>query len=160
MPQTDGPIWTPNSWIGSHWHSRKRLSCLWFARSVVSKGRRFRGPPPLKRAWARRDASWFKEARLEAKRPTITERYRNTSLRNRFNDLLPPDAPRCDSVDLGIPRRFRAHLTQFLHSSQLHLFQYVAMFLGTLRCVHWDPPLRASFQGVYPLRPSRASRAS
>jgi hypothetical protein len=62
--------------------------------------------------------------------------YRNTSLRNRFNNLPLEDAPCCDSVSVRILRRFRAHLTQFLHSSQLHLFQYVATFLGTLRYVH------------------------
>jgi len=66
-------------------------------------------------------SEWLKEHAWKAILARLTERHRNTSLRNRFNDLPPPDAPRCDSVNLCIRRRFRSHLTQFLHSIRFHL---------------------------------------
>jgi len=72
-------------------------------------------------------SEWLKEHAWKAKWPKITERYRNTLLRNRFNDLPPPDAPRCDSVNVCIRRRFRAHLTQFLHSSRFRLPRPVSL---------------------------------
>jgi hypothetical protein len=65
--------------------------------------------------------------------PASTKKHRNTSLRNRFNDLPLCDAPPCDLLNAGIRRRFRDHFTQFLHSSHLHVLQYVATFLRTLR---------------------------
>ena len=64
---------------------------------------------------------------------TLTEPYRNTSQRSRCNDLSARNLARCDSVNLGISHRFRTHLTQFLHSSQLHLPLYVVVFVGTRR---------------------------
>ena len=72
-------------------------------------------------------SEWLKEHAWKAKWPKITERYRNTLLRNRFNDLPPPDAPRRDSVNVCIRRRFRAHLTQFLHSSRFRLPRPVSL---------------------------------
>ena len=54
------------------------------------------------------------------------------SQRIRFNDLDLHAARRCNTVNVGISRRFQAHLTQFLHSFRLHLFRYVRMFFGTL----------------------------
>jgi hypothetical protein len=62
-------------------------------------------------------SEWLKEHAWKAKWPTVTEQHRNTALRNRFNDLPSQDAPRCDSVKVGILRRFRPHLTQFLHNA-------------------------------------------
>ena len=75
---------------------------------------------------------------------SCTERHRNTSSRNRFNDFPPQNASRCEPVNVGVRRRFRADLTQFLHSSQLHLFQYVTTFLGTLRDVCRTPDVITS----------------
>jgi hypothetical protein len=81
-------------------------------------------------------SEWLKEHAWKSKRARNTEQHRNTSLRDRFNKLPPRNAPRCDSVSVGILRRFRPHLTQFLHSSQLHLSQHVATFRGTRRYAH------------------------
>jgi hypothetical protein len=65
-------------------------------------------------------SEWLKEHAWKANLARLTERHRNTSSRKRFNDLRSQDAPRCDSVNAGIPRRFQAHLTQFLH--RLHWY--------------------------------------
>jgi hypothetical protein len=40
----------------------------------------------------------------------------------------------CDAVNVGVRRRFRADLTQFLHSSRRHLFVYVVVFFGMRPC--------------------------
>src|SRR5204863_9534525 len=75
----------------------------------------------------------------------ITKQYRNTSPSNRFNDFLPQNASRCEPVNVGVCRRFRGHLTQFLHSSERHFFAYSGMFVGTCRD---DRPGRWMRQGV------------
>ena len=41
--------------------------------------------------------------------------------RGRLGGLTQFSVPRCDAVNVGISRRLRAHLTQFLHSSRFHL---------------------------------------
>jgi len=53
-------------------------------------------------------SEWFKEQAWKAILAMRTKRRRNTSQRNRFNDLHQQDAPRCDSVNVRIRRRFRA----------------------------------------------------
>jgi hypothetical protein len=67
-------------------------------------------------------SEWLKEHAWKAISVMPTKRHRNTSSRNQFNDLPPQDVSRCDAVNDGVRRRFRPHLTQFLHSSGLHLF--------------------------------------
>ena len=71
-------------------------------------------------------------ARLES---DFGEAHRATSrtLRRAINSTtcLVENAPRCDTVDVGIRRRFRAHLTQCPHDSALHLTAYVGMFFRT-----------------------------
>jgi hypothetical protein len=59
---------------------------------------------------------------------TLGKRFRRGSRSN--------NARRCDTVNVGIRRRLRAHLTQFLHNSQRHLLVCVGMFFGTLRSQH------------------------
>ena len=78
-------------------------------------------------------SEWLKEHAWKAISARLTERHRNTSSRNRFNDLPRRNAPRCDPVNVGICRWFRAHLTQFLHNSALHLTASVGMFFRTRR---------------------------
>jgi len=74
-------------------------------------------------------AEWLKAHAWKAISATLTERHRNTSSRNQFTDLQPRDATPCEPVNIGVRRRFRLHLTQFLHSSQAHLVACVAMFV-------------------------------
>jgi hypothetical protein len=78
-------------------------------------------------------SEWLKAHAWKAIVASITKQHRDTLLRIRFNDLRRQDAPRYEPVNLSVCRRFRGHLTQFLHNSQFHLLVYVTMFLGTLR---------------------------
>jgi hypothetical protein len=44
------------------------------------------------------------------------------------------------NVNVGVCRRFLGNLTQFLHSSQLHLLVYEAMFVDVRRRLRgWHP---------------------
>ena len=76
-------------------------------------------------------SEWLKEHAWKTNPATLTERYRITSSRNRFNDFPPQNASRCEPVNVGICRRFRGDLTQFLHSSERHFWAYSVMFVGT-----------------------------
>ena len=67
-------------------------------------------------------SEWFKEHAWKTNPATLTEWYRNTSSRNRFNDFPPQNASRCEPISVGICRRFRGDLTQFLHSSERHFY--------------------------------------
>ena len=78
-------------------------------------------------------SEWLKEHAWKAKRAIGKERHRNTSPHSQFNDLSSLDARRCDSVNVGISHRSRARLTQFLHTSQLHVLAYVLVFFGRRR---------------------------
>ena len=78
-------------------------------------------------------SEWLKEHAWKAISYTLTERHRNTSWRNRFSDLALQDAARCDSLDLSIRRRFRAHLTQFLHNLRADLSRWRASSSGEER---------------------------
>src|SRR5215218_8001418 len=78
-------------------------------------------------------AEWLKALALFMNAAAPTERHQNTSSRNRFNDFPPRNASRCEPVNVGVYRWFRGDLTQFLHSSERHLFAYAAMFVGTKR---------------------------
>jgi hypothetical protein len=71
-------------------------------------------------------------ARLESDSGDSHRVMRKHSSRNQFKDFPPHDESRCEPVNVGVRRRFRPHLTQFLHSSQLHLLLYVTVFFGTL----------------------------
>ena len=66
----------------------------------------------------------------KAMRATLTERYGNTSSRNQFNNFPPQNASRWDAVNVGVCRRFRGHLTQFLHSSEGHFYEYPGVRIG------------------------------
>ena len=66
-------------------------------------------------------AEWLKAHAWKAIPASITKRYRHSSFRRRSNDLASRSAPRCDSVIVGISRRFQAHLTPFLHSASHRL---------------------------------------
>ena len=101
-------------------------------------------------------SEWLKEHAWKAKRPTITERYRNTSLHNRFNDLSPPDAPRCDSVNLCIRRRFRAHLTQF-PASLVPVRRDVPRYASVRPS---NPPLRCDHPRELPVGPENRCEAT
>jgi hypothetical protein len=68
----------------------------------------------------------------------LTESYGNTSSRNRLNDFPPQNPSRCEPVNARVCRRFRSGLTQFLHSSRHHLFQYAAMFFRVCSSVCVD----------------------
>lgn len=54
-------------------------------------------------------------------------------VRTRFNDLAVQSPPRCDAVNVGVRRRFRPDLTQFLHNSESHLSRYMATFPNARR---------------------------
>src|SRR5712691_10556751 len=90
-------------------------------------------------------SEWLKEHAWKAIVASTTKQHRNTSRRNRFNDFLLQNASRCEPVNVGVCRRFRGHLTQFLHSSERHFFAYSGMFVGTYR---HDRPGRSMRQGV------------
>jgi hypothetical protein len=66
-------------------------------------------------------SEWLKEHAWKTPPARLTGWYRNTSCRSRFNSFRLEDAPRCDAVNAGVRRQFRAHLTQFLHKSRIHL---------------------------------------
>jgi hypothetical protein len=68
-------------------------------------------------------AEWSVAHAWKAISARLTKQHGNTSSRNQFNDLPLCNAPRCDTVNVGVRRRFRAHLTQFLHSSRLQLVE-------------------------------------
>src|SRR5947199_9287237 len=78
-------------------------------------------------------SEWSIEHAWKTISASVTERHRHTSWRSRFNGLRRQGVPRCESVNVGIRRRFRPHLTQFLHGSRFHLFVYAVMLFGTLR---------------------------
>src|SRR5262245_20093016 len=50
-------------------------------------------------------SEWLKEHAWKTIRATSTERYRNTSSRNRFNDFPPQKVARCDPVNVGVVRQ-------------------------------------------------------
>ena len=85
------------------------------------------------RAELKRERRRMKEHAWKAILASGTKGHRNTSWRKCFNELAPQDAARCDSVNVATSHRPRTHLTQFLHTSQLHLLVYVVVFLGTRR---------------------------
>jgi hypothetical protein len=78
-----------------------------------------------------------------------TEQQRNTSSRKRFNDFPPHDASRCEPVNDGICGWFRGDLTQFLHSSRLHLPVYEPMLVDVRRRVR-GPRTLGCVKGDYP----------
>ena len=69
-------------------------------------------------------SEWLKEHAWKAKWATLTKSLQNTSQRIRFNDLLLRIAPRCKAVNVGISRKVRPDVTQFLHNSRFHLRVY------------------------------------
>ena len=69
-------------------------------------------------------SEWLKEHAWKATRAILTESHQNTRPRIPINRLPPKRVLRCDAVNVGIRRRFRAHLTQFLHNSDGHLLLY------------------------------------
>src|SRR3954453_22676887 len=70
-------------------------------------------------------SEWSIEHAWKTTPANCIESHRNTSSRNRVNDFPPHDASRCEPVNVGVYRSFRGDLTQFLHSSQVHLVAYV-----------------------------------
>ena len=83
------------------------------------------------RANLRRERKRMKEHVWKTNPATLTEWYRNTSSRNRFNDFPPQNASQCEPVNAAVRQRFRGDLTQFLHSSHVHLSQYVVALFST-----------------------------
>jgi hypothetical protein len=97
-------------------------------------------------------SEWLKEHAWKTIPASSIEQRRNTSSRNQFNDFPPQNAVRCEPVNVGICRRFRGDLTQFLHSSERHLPAYTVVLLGTLRVAFVNvrcPP----WLGLFKLRP-------
>src|SRR6476619_6384109 len=66
-------------------------------------------------------SEWLKEHAWKAISASRTERYRQTFWHNRFSDFAPHSLSPCDFVIVGISRRFRVHLTHFLHSFRFQL---------------------------------------
>ena len=58
-------------------------------------------------------SEWLKEHAWKTTPATLTERYRNTSSRNRFNDFPPQNTSRCEPVNVGVCRVFEATLHSF-----------------------------------------------
>ena len=83
-------------------------------------------------------SEWLIEHAWKTTPASRIEWYQNISLHKRFNDFPPQNASRCEPVNVAVCQRFRGDLTQFLHSSLLHLNSYVAMFPGA--CLHQERP--------------------
>jgi hypothetical protein len=66
-------------------------------------------------------SEWLKEHAWKAVLVRITERHGNTSERIPFNDFRPQHVSPRKPVKVGVYRRFRGDLTQFLHSSTCDL---------------------------------------
>ena len=60
-------------------------------------------------------------ARLESDFGEAHQATRKHFFAQSIQRLTRQDAPRCEAVNVAIRRQFRGDLTQFLHSSQLHL---------------------------------------
>ena len=73
-------------------------------------------------------SEWLKEHAWKTIPASRTERHQNTSSRNRFSDLPPQNASRCDPVSLGIRGGFDRPYTVSTQFSA-HLFGYVTVFL-------------------------------
>jgi hypothetical protein len=78
-------------------------------------------------------SEWLKEHAWKTIPATLTESYCNTSSRNRFNDVPLQNTSRCEPVTVDVCQRFWGDLTQFLHSSQLHLLVYEPVFVNVDR---------------------------
>jgi hypothetical protein len=65
---------------------------------------------------------------LENDSGTLTEGYRETCSRNKFNDFPPQNPSRCEPVNLDVCACFRGDLTQCPHSSEQHLRAYFVVF--------------------------------
>src|SRR3954471_11701130 len=66
-------------------------------------------------------SEWSIEHAWKTTPANCIESHRNTSSRNRVNDFPPHNPSRCEPVNVGVYRWFRGDLTQFLHSSPIHL---------------------------------------
>jgi hypothetical protein len=80
-------------------------------------------------------SEWLKEHAWKAIPTSLTERHQHTSLRIRFNELRLEDAPGYHAINVSVFRGIGPHLTQFLHSSELHLLVYERMFVDVRRRV-------------------------
>ena len=82
-----------------------------------------RGSPPAGKLLiplARRDVRVVEGARLESDCGQAHRAIPKHLLAHRFNDFPPQHASPREPVNVGVCRRFRGGLTQFLHSSRLH----------------------------------------
>src|SRR5215210_7723725 len=76
-------------------------------------------------------SEWLKEHAWKATRAILTESHQNTRPRIPINRLPLKRVLRCDAVNVGVRRRLRADLTQFLHNSDGHLLLYALACANT-----------------------------
>ena len=80
----------------------------------------------------RRDVRVVEGARLESESGDAHLATPKQLFAQSIKNFPPPNASRCEPVNVAVCQRFRGDLTQFLHSSQRHLGAYAVMLFGTL----------------------------